>query len=409
MNFFLYCFLFIVTVIYFLLVSSFESFTRISLARFIRKLTNKKKMNDYYIEEYDQVFLTLKTFVFILQVPLFIFSYHYLMRIWKAPVSGLIFLTLFFLLFFYLFLSIIAFLKKEFIFRNLFFLLPLAWYLLYPMNLLFGVLIRKNHADESENMNDEISDQELEVFFEESAKDGVIDQEDQEMIQSVLEFGDTLVKEVMTPRVDMIHVSIDAKLDEIVSVINENKKSRYPVISEKIDNVVGMILSKDVFNSWNNPSFRIKDILRPPFFVPETMRIMELIKEMQKEKQKFAIVVDEFGGVSGLVTMEDIVEEIVGEIKDEYDDEPDPIVQHHDHYVARGDTNIFEMYETLNINIEEVEDFQTVAGLISFKLGKIPQEQDRISDHGWIFEVVEIDKNRIKKVKIYREAESLQA
>lgn len=409
MNLFLYCVLFLVTVLYFLLLSSFESFTRISLARFIRKLTSKKKMIEYYIEEYDQVFLALKTFVFILQVPLYIFSYHYIRRIWDAPIAPLLALTFFFVFFFYLFLSIIAYLKKEFVFKNFFFILPLAWYLLYPMNFLFGVLIRKHQPDEAEVMNDEISDQELEVFFEESTRDGVIDQEDKEMIQSVLEFGDTLVKEVMTPRVDMIHVSVDAKLDEIVAVINENKKSRYPVISEKIDNVVGIILSKDVFNSWNNPSFRIKDILRPPFFVPETMRIIELIKELQKDKQKFAIVVDEFGGVSGIVTMEDIVEEIVGEIKDEYDDEPDPITQHHDYFIARGDTNIFEMYETLNINIEEVEDFQTVAGLISFKLGKIPQEQDKITDNGWIFEVLEIEKNRIKKVKIYREKEPAQA
>ena len=185
------------------------------------------------------------------------------------------------------------------------------------------------------------------MFLEEGAKEGVIEKEDQEMIESVLEFGDTLVKEIMTPRVDMIHIHIDASLDEIIATIKEKKKSRFPVIAEKIDNVEGIILAKDVFNYWGRDDFDIKEILRPPFFIPETMRILELLKEMQRTKQKFAIVIDEFGGVSGVISMEDVIEEIVGDIKDEYDEDLEPIVRDRDGWIVKGDTAIYELNEAL--------------------------------------------------------------
>ena len=170
----------------------------------------------------------------------------------------------------------------------------------------------------------------------------------------------------------------------------------YPLI----DNIEGIILSKDVFNYWDKNNFQINNILRQPFFVPETMRIFELLKELQKEKQKFAIVVDEFGGISGVVTMEDIIEEIVGEIQDEYDDDSPQIIQKKDHFIVKGNADISEVCDLLHLEIEE-EDFQTVAGLISYKLGKIPKRQDFVTIDKYRFEVLEIEKNRIKKVKIY--------
>jgi CBS domain containing-hemolysin-like protein len=265
--------------------------------------------------------------------------------------------------------------------------------------------LKESPADAKENQNEDLSDEQLEVFLEEGAKEGVIEKEDQEMIESVLEFGDTLVKEIMTPRVDMIHVHKDAKLDEIISVIKNKKKSRLPVVGDRIDHVEGIILAKDVFNYWGQNEFNVQEILRPPFFVPETMRILELLKEMQKTKQKFAIVIDEFGGVCGVISMEDVIEEIVGDIKDEYDDDLDPIVRDRDGLTVQGDLAIYELNEALHIEIDDNEDYQTVAGLISCKLGKIPGPHDKVIVEGYVLEVLEVDKNRIKSVRIYRERE----
>jgi CBS domain containing-hemolysin-like protein len=207
----------------------------------------------------------------------------------------------------------------------------------------------------------------------------------------------------MTPRVDMIHIHIDAPLDAIIAVINKEKKSRFPVVGERIDHIEGIILAKDVFNYWGRDDFTIREILRPPFFVPETMRILELLKEMQKTKQKFAIVIDEFGGVCGVISMEDVIEEIVGDIKDEYDDDRESIVRDRDGFIVKGDTAIYELNELLQIEIDDNEDYQTVAGLISCKLGKIPGPADRVTVEGHILEVLEVEKNRIKSVRIHRE------
>jgi putative hemolysin len=319
-----------------------------------------------------------------------------------AP-ARILLIGLLYLVFFNLVFYISAYLNREKVLRSLLFLFPVAWLVFYPIHFIFSVFLKETPNEPHDHENDELSDEQLEVFLEEGAKEGVIEKEDQEMIESILEFGDTLVKEIMTPRVDMVHVHIDASLDEIIALIRDKKKSRFPVIAEKIDNIEGIILAKDVLNYWGQDNFHIKEILRPPFFIPETMRILELLKEMQKTKQKFAIVSDEFGGVSGVITMEDIIEEIVGDIKDEYDDDSEPIIRDRDGFSVQGDIDIYELNEFLQIEIDENEDYQTLAGLISFKLGKIPQPQDRISVEGYVFEVKEVEKNRIKTVRIYHE------
>jgi CBS domain containing-hemolysin-like protein len=280
------------------------------------------------------------------------------------------------------------------------FLSPIPWIIYFPVNKLFSLLIKKYPND---NDSDELTEKELKVFIEESTKEGVIESEDKEMIESILEFGDTIVKEIMTPRVDMIYISKDITLDEMIQVLDEKKKSRYPVIDKRIDNITGIILAKDVFSNLNNTNFAISDVIRPAFFIPETMRILKLLNEMQRTKQKFAIVVDEFGGVSGLITMEDIVEEIVGEISDEYDEDIQQIIKEKDYFIVNGNTEIDELNSTLKISIDDDEDFQTVAGLINFETGKIPKVNDKIKIKKYIFKILEVEKNRITKVKIYED------
>jgi putative hemolysin len=395
--------LYMVTILFYLLESSFESFSRISLARFLKGLPPGRKPDFAFVEKFDLVIHSLETVVFFLQIILLICTFQLLENSIHSATSRILLIGLLYLVFFNLVFYIAAYLNREKLLRSLLFLFPVAWIIFYPLNFIFAFFLRESPADARENQAEDPSDEQLEVFLEEGAKEGVIEKEDQEMIESVLEFGDTLVKEIMTPRVDMIHIHIDATLDAIIAVIKKEKKSRFPVVGERIDHVEGIILAKDVFNYWGRDDFNIKEILRPPFFIPETMRILELLKEMQKTKQKFAIVIDEFGGVSGLISMEDVIEEIVGEIKDEYDDDPESIVRDRDGFIVKGDTAIYELNELLQIEIDDNEDYLTVAGLISCKLGKIPGPHDHVTVEGYVLEVLEVEKNRIKRVRIRHE------
>lgn len=403
MNIIILIALYIVTILFFLLESSFESFSRISLAKFLNGLPPKRKPSFAFVEKFDLVIHSLETIVFFLQIILLICTFQVLENAITSATSRILLIGLLYLVFFNLVFYIAAYLNREKVLRNLLFLFPVAWIIFYPLNFIFKIFLKEGPADPRENQAEDLSDEQLEMFLEEGAKEGVIEKEDQEMIESVLEFGDTLVKEIMTPRVDMIHIHIDATLDEIIAIIKNKKKSRFPVVGERIDHVEGIILAKDVFNYWGRNDFNIKEILRPSFFIPETMRILELLKEMQKTKQKFAIVIDEFGGVSGVISMEDVIEEIVGDIKDEYDDDLEAIVRDRDGFIVKGDIAIYELNEALQIEIDDNEDYQTVAGLISYKLGKIPGQHDQVSVEGYVLEVQEVEKNRIKSVRIYRE------
>lgn len=394
--------LYIVTILLYLLESSFESFSRIALAKFLNGLPDKRKPSFAFVEKFDLVIHSLETVVFFLQIILLIYTFQVLENTITSATYRILLIGLLYLVFFNLVFYITAYLNREKVLRNLLFLFPVAWILFYPLNIVLTIFLKEGPIDPRENQTDDLSDEQLEVFLEEGAKEGVIEKEDQEMIESVLEFGDTLVKEIMTPRVDMIHVHIDATLNEIIAIIKNKKKSRLPVVGERIDHVEGIILAKDVFNYWGQKDFNIREIVRPPFFIPETMRILELLKEMQKTKQKFAIVIDEFGGVSGVISMEDVIEEIVGDIKDEYDDDLEPIVRDRDGFIVKGDIAIYELNEALQIEIDDNEDYQTVAGLISCKLGKIPGPHDQVTVEGYVLEVLEVEKNRIKSVRIYR-------
>jgi putative hemolysin len=403
MNIIILTVLYIVTILFYLLESSFESFSRISLARFLKGLPPQRKPGFAFVEKFDLVIHSLETVVFLLQIILLICTFQMMENLIRSATSRILLIGLLYLVFFNLVFYIAAYLNREKVLRNLLFLFPVAWVIFYTLNFIFTIFLKESPADPRGNKDDDLSDEQLEVFLEEGAKEGVIEKEDQEMIESVLEFGDTLVKEIMTPRVDMIHTHIDSALDEIIAIIKNKKKSRLPVVGERIDHVEGIILAKDVFNYWGRNDFNIREILRPPFFVPETMRILELLKEMQKTKQKFAIVIDEFGGVSGVISMEDVIEEIVGDIKDEYDDDLESIVRDRDGFIVKGDIAIYELNEALQIEIDDNEDYQTVAGLISFKLGKIPGLHDHVTVEGYVLEVLEIEKNRIKSVRIHRE------
>ena len=402
MKYLIFAAILILTLIYYMLEVSFRSFSKVSLTGFLDDMENKRIKKFDFVKNYRMVLNSLRALSFSLQLILFMYSYFLLGSFLPNPYFRIILLIFMFLLLFNFFLYTLSSLNREKILKKLIFLYKLPWIFFFPANIVFSFLHKKK-PEEKEDEQDDLSEKELEVFIEEGAKEGVIEKEDKELIKSVLEFGDTRVKEIMTPWADIIYVDIDEKISKIVKTIKKNKKSRYPVISGRIDNIEGMILSKDLFDYWQKKEFHIKRILRKPFIIPETMRILELLKEMQRSKQKFSIVVDEFGGIAGVVTMEDIIEEIVGEIHDEYDEDVEQIIKEKNYFIVKGDTDISELNEALKTKFEEKEDFQTIAGLISFKLGKIPGITDKITVEGYTLEVIEMEKNRIKKVKIYSE------
>lgn len=402
MDLFLIPMILVLTILFYIFEISFKSFSKISLAGFLDDFNNENIKKFDFIKKYETVLNSIRALSFFLQLILFIYSFFALKKLIPNPIYRTILLTFIFLFVFNFLLYTISYLKKESILKKLILFYRIPWLFFYPANIIFSSLIKKN-PENRENDQDDPSEKELEIFFEESTKEGVLEKEDKEMIESVIDFSDTLVKEIMTPRVDMIYININTHINELVKIINENKKSRYPIISDRVDNIKGIILSKDIFYYLNKKDFSINKILRPAFFIPETMRISELLKELQKSKQKFAVVVDEFGGISGVVTMEDIIEEIVGEIKDEYDEDIEQIIKEKDYFIVKGDTDIDTLQDKLNIKIDEDEDYQTVAGLISYKLGKIPDKFDKIIIKNFTFEVIDIEKNRIKKIKIYNE------
>jgi CBS domain containing-hemolysin-like protein len=407
MKWLLFSLLILLNLIFYMLEIGFKSFSRISLAGFLDDYKNERIKRFDFIGHYDMVRHALGGFSFFWQLSLFVYSFILFEPLLANPIYRFIVLIVVFLFIFNFFLYTVSYSNREGVLKRLIILTPIAWTFFFPAKILFSIFLKRRPEDK-ENDQDDPSEKELEVFFEEGAKEGVLESEDKEMIESVLEFGDTLVKEIMTPRVDMAYIDMEAGLDELITLINEKKKSRYPVISGRIDNIEGIILSKDVFDYWKNKekNFSIKKILRKAFFIPETMRIMELLKELQKSKQKFAIVADEFGGISGVATMEDIIEEIVGEIHDEYDEDTEPIIRENDYFIVKGDTDIHDLIDTLKIKIDEDEDYQTAAGLMSFLLGKIPGPGDQAEVDGHTFEVTDVEKNRVKKVRIFKKETS---
>jgi CBS domain containing-hemolysin-like protein len=228
--------------------------------------------------------------------------------------------------------------------------------------------------------------------------------EDGRLLRSVVDFGDTLVREVMTPRPDVVAIRADATVDDLRALIRDQEYSRLPVFRENLDNIVGLVVVKDLIHlreqmSGSDP---ITKIMRPAAFVPETKRVADLLREFQKKRFQQAMVVDEYGGIAGLVTVEDLLEELVGEIRDEYDMEAEPIVQEPDGaFVFSAKVAIEEMTDRLGIAMEE-EGFETVGGYVLTRAGRVPAVGESFNADGISIEVLEAERRRIHKIRVRR-------
>ncbi len=223
-----------------------------------------------------------------------------------------------------------------------------------------------------------------------------------------MDFGDTLVREVMTPRPDIVAIPAEATLGELRALFREQEYSRIPVFKENLDNIQGVVFVKDLvlLTESDSSSQSIARLVRPAVFVPETKRVPALLKEFQRRQVQMAIVVDEYGGTAGLVTLEDLLEEIVGEIRDEYDVETEPVVDEgNGSWVFSAKASIDEVRDRLDVAIEP-EGFETVGGYVLTRIGRVPAVGETFDLDGLQVEVLEAERRRIHKVRFRRAQEA---
>jgi putative hemolysin len=256
-------------------------------------------------------------------------------------------------------------------------------------------------AEPSAEADDEESFDEIQAFLDVGEEEGIIEESEGELIQSIIEFGETLVSEIMRPRLHMVAIEATATVAEARRLIIESKHSRIPVYREQIDNVEGVVYVRDLlaFCEDDKMTHPVTECMRPAYCVPESKTIQDLLEDMQKANVQIAIVIDEYGGVAGLVTVEDIIEEIVGEIEDEDRAAADTeIVRNEDgSYLIDGSAEIKKVEGLFHKEIE-ADDFTTVAGLLIRKLGRVPAVGEKIEFAGIQFEVVEADAHRVNRV-----------
>ncbi|MCB2213036.1 hemolysin family protein [bacterium] len=254
------------------------------------------------------------------------------------------------------------------------------------------------------------SEEELRTLAEVSEEHGVLEEDEREMIHSIFEFGETEAGEIMVPRIDMIAVPQDARVDEVIRTIRENGHSRIPVFDKDVDHIVGILYAKDLIgaNTNGHSGKEVSEVMREAYFVPESKRIATLLKEFQKHKIHMAIVVDEYGGTEGLVTMEDVIEEIVGEIHDEFDTEEEILTRQED-----GDLLVLAKMEVSDFNREigedvvpTEEDYDTLGGFIFSLAGEVPTPGQEYQHSGWSFRVNAVDGNRVLSLRVHPPADA---
>lgn len=276
-------------------------------------------------------------------------------------------------------------------------IVPLFWLsiLFYPLILFLNFIPRLTGRIKHKP---KVTEQELLTFVEVVEEEGEIKEEEKELIHNIFEFDDTNVSEIMSPRADMFIIEAGAEID--LKQIVESGFTRIPVIEKDIDHVVGILNIKDLFLQYakGNQTIDVRQIMQPPYFVPENKKLDSLLQAFKRRKQHMAIVVDEHGGISGLITLEDALEEIVGEITDETDkDEPTIVKVKGNEWIVPGKTDIEDVNEKIPMNIPDSKDYDTFSGYVLNTIERIPREKEEIPIGKFIITVKEMDGNRIRE------------
>lgn len=249
----------------------------------------------------------------------------------------------------------------------------------------------------------EITEDEILTFLKAGTESGVFEEGEEEMISSIFEFSETTVKEILTPRRDVFALEAESKIGDVWDEILEQGFTRIPIYTETIDKIVGTVHMKDLlhYDKETDKDLPIKEFMKEAYFVPITKTLVELLEEFKLKQLHMAIVIDEYGGTQGIVTIEDLLEEIVGEIRDEFDQEEENIQQIRENiYDLKGDTTIEEINDQLNLEIPLSEEYDTISGYIQDKLGKVAEVFDQVKDDGFILKVTDVDNKRVERVRV---------
>ncbi len=279
---------------------------------------------------------------------------------------------------------------------------PFVRFLTFSTNFVIKLFGGNPHFNE-----EKVTEEEIRMMVDLGEEKGVIEESEKKMIDNIFEFNNKMVSEIMTHRKDIVGLSLDSKLNEVLETANSEQFTRLPVYEGTIDNIVGLLHVKDLLNFIKkNPgaAFSLKDIIRKPFYTPESKKTDKLFKELQRSKTPMAVVIDEYGGTAGIVTIEDLLEEIVGNIFDEYDEDEKPIQKiDENNFLMEGTASLDEVQEFLKVELP-IEDYEILSGLIIGQLGRIPEEGEKpvVEYKGIVFKVEEIEEKRISKVKVCR-------
>ena len=248
-----------------------------------------------------------------------------------------------------------------------------------------------------------LTEEEIVTMIETSEKEGAIENDEKEMIVSVLEFGDLLVREVMIPRIDIVALEVDTPLDKALQTLINSGHSRIPVYEDTIDNIKGLLYAKDLLNLWGKTPRPLKDIMRKANFVPESKQADVLLHELKRDRIHMVIVVDEYGGTAGLITLEDLIEEIIGDIQDEYDihEEAEFVQEGPDTFTVDAGITLTDFNDLLNVELSK-EDSDTLGGFIFTELGHVPEPGETLDYQNLSFTITSLDGRRIRKVSVIR-------
>lgn len=288
--------------------------------------------------------------------------------------------------------------------------IQLVYFLFYPLVHIYRRVVKRSMPDEqvTEEQKEEIVERALEAVADHAGiSESLVDEEEKEMISQIFLLDQTVVREIMIPRIDIIGIERNQSFGSIRGLVRRDGHSRYPVFEESIDRIIGLLYVKDLFSNPPEPGekFVIDDYLRKPYFVPETKVIGDLLREFKDKRQHIALVADEYGGLAGLVTLEDIIEEIFGEIQDEHDAEVAEFTElGSGQYVVSAGLMVEKLQDYLDTDYEQT-DYDTVGGLIYDLVGSVPVEGQKIRWHDLEFEIGRVEGQRIHRVKVYKKSQ----
>lgn len=325
-------------------------------------------------------------------------------NVWGAVVIGLL------IPFLHLFLSgIVNGVGKRFANRLAGALLPPAYFFVTVFRPLYECYDSFSLKSDGSHLTFDQIESNLIEWVEKAPSRNKLKEEERKMVRSILHFSDTLIREIMIPRIDLTAIEVNTGLADAAQAILTSGHSRLPVYDDEIDNIIGILYAKDLikyYSEGHSEPFLLKSILREPVFVPESKKAGDLLSDMQLDGIHMVIVVDEYGGTAGIVSMEDIVEEIVGEIRDEYDDAEEIPVEElgTDEFSFLGRVDIVDVNDTLGTHIPR-DSADTIAGLMYMMIGKVPEGDETVEIEGWVFSIAELTGNRIRRVRAERKKE----